>query len=347
MMTSKSFCKRLSSLIFIGLCIIAGYNICNDGTGILNRYISGYIQEPTLHFVKVRYIINNPSKYNAFAFGTSRVGNIDLTKCNEDGIKFYNMYYSEGLPKEWLDDIKIMLKHGVHIKKLLIAMDDVSFRVDPEIHKTQLMRLPYEDNIFSQFHLYVSLLFDKFRDWEYYKADESTGSIYDIYDTGRIFHDYPDCLIEQDVVKHINDKKFNIPTHYEGNRIAVTLEQIREIKEICDKNNIEVIFFIHPIHKTTYLDTNFEEFNTFKKGLAEIVDYIDFSNFNDITTNNYYYYETSHYRPLVGDMIIKKIFNDDGTLPENFGIKVTNENIDNHIAFLKKNRNEYILNISR
>ena len=35
-------------------------------------------------------------------------------------------------------------------------------------------------------------------------------------------------------------------------------------------------------------------------------------------------------------MIIKKIFNDDGTLPENFGIKVTNENIDNHIAFLKK-----------
>ena len=66
MMTSKSFCKRLSSLIFIGLCIIAGYNICNDGTGILNRYISGYIQEPTLHFVKVRYIV-----YIIIKFSTS------------------------------------------------------------------------------------------------------------------------------------------------------------------------------------------------------------------------------------------------------------------------------------
>ena len=80
--------------------------------------------------MKVRYLLENPTKYDAYCFGSSRVGNIDLTKI-EDGHRYYNMTYSEGLPEEWLADVKIMLKHQVTIKRILVGCDDFSFRVDP------------------------------------------------------------------------------------------------------------------------------------------------------------------------------------------------------------------------
>jgi hypothetical protein len=57
---------------------------------------------------------------------------------------------------------------------------------------------------------------------------------------------------------------------------------------------------------------------------------------NSITTNNYYYHETSHYRLEVGALILARIFNDSSVkVPDNFGVLVTKGNIDQHLADLK------------
>ncbi|MGL5355948.1 MAG: hypothetical protein ACRDAQ_05285, partial [Cetobacterium sp.] len=51
--------------------------------------------------------------------------------------------------------------------------------------------------------------------------------------------------------------------------------------------------------------------DVFKKKLLELTDYWDFAELNKFTENNYYWYEASHYRPILGELIFKKIFKDD------------------------------------
>ena len=38
------------------------------------------ITEPNQHYLKVKYVLNYPDKYDSFLFGSSRVGKIDVNK---------------------------------------------------------------------------------------------------------------------------------------------------------------------------------------------------------------------------------------------------------------------------
>ena len=73
--------------------------------------------EPNKNFVKTKYIIRNPNKFNAYILGSSRIGNIPpaLLPSQKDGKKlhWYNMTYSQGLPSEHLLTLETFLKNGV------------------------------------------------------------------------------------------------------------------------------------------------------------------------------------------------------------------------------------------
>ncbi len=323
----KKYVYRLMGMLLVALAFTMGWNYTLDTSGLFNRDFSQKRIDPNQRFVKMRYILSQPQKYNAFCFGSSRVGNIDLEKVS-NGLRFYNMTYTQGLPAEWLSDVQLFVKHGVVVKQILVGLDDFSFRINPEIHKEQWLSIPYTDD--GNMKTYVSYLLRKPKKPD--KQVESKGSIYDIYGTGRPLHPERDEQIEADVQKHLTDTASQKPTRYEGNRIHATIEELRQLKAICDENNIELVFFINPINAVTYRDTNLQEFNEFKYQLAQLTDYYDFSGLNDITTNNYYYYELSHYRPLVGDMIIERLFHGGSN---NFGFYVTKENVAEHIKVLE------------
>lgn len=327
----RKYVVRLMAIVLLALTVSIGWNCMRETSGLFNCDFSVKRLEPNQHFVKMRYILSEPQKYNAFCFGSSRIGNIDLEQVN-NGYRYYNMTYSEGLPAEWLADVQAFIRHGVPVRQIMIGIDDFSFRVDPETHKSQMLRIPYND----EGNISIYLKYFKFyllgTPETHNVLAENKGSIFDIYGTGRPLHPEPDERIEADVEKHLADVQFKKPTHYEGNRIKETISELRQLKEICDAYDIELIVFINPINAVTYRANNMREFNEFKYQLAQITEYYDFSGLNDVTTNNYYYYETSHYRPLVGDMIIKRIFhhgNDD------FGFYVTKENVINHLHELE------------
>jgi hypothetical protein len=161
------------------------------------------------------------------------------------------------------------------------------------------------------------------------------GIIFDVNNTGRMLCRACDELIEKDPEQHMRDEKFSKPTHYEGNNLANTLDAMREIAKIARDHHINLVVFINPIHKTTYLDTNLDQLFAFKKELSVITDYYDFSGLNSITTNNYYYHDTSHYRDMVGDMMMKKMFGyPHVAAPSDFGVLVTRRNVDAHLGKL-------------
>lgn len=322
----KNYVYCLLGIVLAAVLFTMGWNYIFDTSGLFQQDFSKKRIEPNQHFVKVRYILENPEKYDAFCFGSSRVGNIDLLKIN-NGMRYYNMTYSEGLPAEWLSDLEIFLRHGVSVKQVMIGLDEFSFRVAPDTHKAQWLRIPYTED--DKVKAYLSYLLKKPE--KPVKVGDK-GSIYDIYDSGRPLHPEPDAEIEANVERHLNDEKFTKPVGYQGNRIEKTMAELAALKTLCEKNNIELIVFINPINAVTYRSTNLSEFNDFKRQLAALTDYYDFSGLNEITTNNYYYYETSHYRPLVGDKIVNRIFHQDSS---DFGELVTKDTVETHIRRLE------------
>lgn len=348
----KWFFRVLWGIVFIGAGIVF-INCMVDPYGILRDDFSKQFQEPNQNFAKTKFILNHKEKYDSFLFGSSRVIFIDNTKIRNGA--YYNYWYSEGVPKEHLGNIKLLIGSNVRIKNILIGLDDFSYLIPPEIHLTNLLRQPHPLVsgkrmlvFYSEYFMRVTKFIASVRKYVLHNVLKQgrliqNGIVFDVNNTGRMLCRACDELVEKNPEQHMRDEKFSKPTHYEGDNVANTLDAMKEIAKISKDHHINLVVFINPIHKTTYLDTNQDQFITFKKELASITDYYDFSGLNSITTNNYYYHDTSHYRDRVGDMMMKKMFGyPQVAVPPDFGVLVTRRNVDAHvgklIAQIKKGR---------
>jgi len=341
-----SISKKWTISVFLSITIlvaaIVSVNVMVDTYGIFRTDFSRQFVPPNISYVKIKYLLENKSRFDSYVFGSSRVSYINEEKITNG--RYYNMFYAEGVPEEHLANIRFLLKNGVSIKNLMIGLDEFSFVIDPKQHLSSLLVQPYpgvSGKKFQDFYGEYFFRLDKFipelEDYinhNYTKGNSSTQNsvIFDMYGTGRILLPAVDEEIERNVQTHIRDKKFSEPFHRVGDNSTNALAAMREIVSLAKKEGINIIVFINPIHKTTYLDANLNQFAVFKKRLAAITEYYDFSGLNSITTNNYYYYESSHFRLLVGDMMLKTMLGAPKiTVPSDFGFHVTRENIDAHL----------------
>lgn len=320
-------------LFFLG---IISYNFWLDPFGVLNKNMLNQKTEPNQHYLKVKYCIDNPNKYDCFLFGSSRVGKINVEKI-PDSNRWYNFTYSEAIPAETYKDLKILLKNKVRIKKIMIGLDEFSYMVSPELHKNQFLRKPYI-NLFNPYIEYVFLkpnqdIYNEIKNVE--SSDFFTKGSYNIlFGSGSFLPNKKDTFIEKNMLTHLNDTIFNSAywsLNYE-NRINSTIKEINDIITLCRLNKIEVIVFINPIYEITYLKAVENGFFDFYKDLSSLIQFYDFSGITVMTTNRMNYYENSHYRPIIGDSILQEIF----FLKNNPNI-VNNKNVD---FFIEKKHKE-------
>lgn len=338
--------KKWSRLVLIAtaavMLLIASVNVVVDNNGIIRTDFRKQIVEPNRQYIKMKYLLAHPDRFDSFVFGSSRVNSIDITRTPPG--RFYNMTYSEGVPEEHLANIRMMLRHGIRIRHILLGLDDFSSRVDPSRHLSELLRQPHPEisgksmlKFYSEYYIKISRFLsnlDRYITFHYLTGPDHELKKYtfDIYANGRAFCSTCDDDIERDPDTYRKDPKFLDPFHYDGNHIEPALAAIAELKELSRVAGFQLTVFINPIHHTTYLDTDLELFARFKRGLARITDYYDFSGLNSVTRDNYNYYETSHYRPFIGDKMLARMFGSPKVaVPEDFGVLVTSKNVEEHI----------------
>jgi hypothetical protein len=340
-------------VIVLGLGFIAVVNYIIDPYGIFRKDFSYQFIGPNKHYVKTRYVGEHPDRYDCFVFGSSRANNIDVRKI-KDG-RCYNMEYSGGLPREHLDNMKYLVRKGVKIKFAIIALDEVAFQDNPDVHLNQPMRHAYPPVLNEPlFTYYLQYLF-YYYDWKIMKVcardyiKRVRGIIkegpvhYDIFETGQLFSPGEDQAIEKDLLAHANKPEFRRRFRPSDAYMKGVTSDLNRLIEFAQENGIQLKFFIIPLYHTKYLDSGPDELDRFKKALSKMTDFWDFSGLNSITTNKYYYYETWHFRNMVGDMVLSRILgNKDVTVPKDFGIFVTAQNVDNHLQYLKQQMTEYL-----
>lgn len=350
---NKIWVCRLLLFFVCLLVLVTGLNYVLDPFGYFRKDLTKQLLEPNQQFLKVRYTTRDNRSFNSFIFGSSRVGHIDVRKIQSGG-NWYNMTYSEGLPQEHVKNIEYMLKQGIKIDQLLVGLDEFSYSIDPKIHAGQWSKRPFspvlgESEIFCYlkylFHhpdiKVLKTIYDEYRKTHKTKlaGKKTYFSDYDFYVTGQGSNKELDAEIDRDPEKHIRDIKFSEPYRNPYNEVddfsQSCLESLKKLVALSKANGIKLTIFINPIHKTTYLATNHNKLFAFKRELSKITDFYDFSGLNAITKNNYNYYETSHYRPIIGETILRRILNS-GSKYQSFGVLVTSDSVEQHLAMEQK-----------
>lgn len=284
----------------------------SDTYSVIHTDRTHFYTEPNTRVLRMDYLLHHKDKYDSFIFGSSRVASINPLKLKNG--RYYNMTYSEGIPHEHLVNIRLLLKSKVKIKNLLIGLDDFSPQVSFQKHNgqglTKLHYLALEENRLAYLRDYFfrfpqaedrSHIAKKIQQSnEFFMLDVSQQSkMYAIQEDNQYFKSSA----------HLNNPLFKKPIYYVGNERDNTINDIKKIKEICLQNKIDCRFFINPLHHTSYASIDKKSLALFKKALSKTVDYYDFSHFEEISNNNYYWLDTSHYRKIVGDMIIDRMYN--------------------------------------
>lgn len=223
----KKFILRFIVLVCIFLGIIMFINYKIDCYGIFTSDYNKVGQETNNNFIKSKYIIENPEKFDSFIFGSSRVEYIPVE--NLQCGKFYNMTYVQGIPSEWLDTIKTFKENNVNMKNIIIAIDDFSATIFPEEHKNSPNLLSYSDinNNISNIIKYY-LLKNPFDERSKAILKNGRASNVNIEGIGRVVRIDDESFYSSD--DHLNKEMFQRPTilgNYENNRID---EVIREIQ---------------------------------------------------------------------------------------------------------------------
>ncbi|MEI6697061.1 MAG: hypothetical protein WCO13_13465 [Bacteroidota bacterium] len=299
--------------------------------------------EPNKRYMKMMFLKRNPNKFDSFIFGSSRANAIDPGRIPNK--KYFNMTYSNGMPSQHYEDIQELLRNGFKIKNLLIGIDYSSLLENSEILESDLLRKKYPVSFIEKILFYKAYLLNM-PDWEYVKLalKKSTIDRSTLLENGIVNNKMIDSIIDALPLAHLSSVNLSVPSSdYTPNPdIGNNIKQIEKIVQIAKANHINLIVFINPTQSTTYLNFNMDDYLESLKSLSKVTDYYDFSGLNSVAINNMNFYESSHFRKNIGDLIIAKIFNlPKVSIPTDFGRYVTKENVDEDIRLQKQWFEEY------
>jgi hypothetical protein len=165
---------------------------------------------------------------------------------------------------------------------------------------------------------------------------------------GRLVRTNPPSMPMKQVFKtHLQVAYFK--SWYNNYRLSQQqLDAFRTIVETCKQKGITLKVFISPAHATQWEAVRVKDlwsvFETWKREVVKITPVWDFSGYNSITTeplndNMKNYLESSHYFKEIGDLVLNRMFDYQAEkVPADFGILVTSDNVESHLATLRSQR---------
>jgi hypothetical protein len=127
--------------------------------------------------------------------------------------------------------------------------------------------------------------------------------------------------------------------------------KLSELIELSDQNDIFVIFPKYSAESMIKKESGTDMFNQF---IAELVlktnaKVWDFNTINSITNDKYNFDRSGgHFKPKIGKLIFARIFDEKNiTVPADFGILVTKDNINQYIALSNEQRRKWEISHSK
>lgn len=331
----KKFMMKLMLFFLLLAVAVIPFNVAVDPYNVFhgdNLRDNGV--EPNKNYIKTKFVLTHKDDYDSYLFGSSRAGFIDVSGL--PGGTWYNFSYSEGLPKEQYETLQVLISKGEIPKQVYLSIDNISYLVDPAYHENQLYRkaYPYTGSPADKLRFYASYLdtvttIESLPVIQDYSGD-TEGMRNRMYSTG--------CEdLKLDMTFDASNTKAYWADYYKP-RIEEAVEEIRMFKELCDSYDIELTVFTNPLYVTTYERAVDKGYLDFLEELAHVTPFYNFSGYNEISMNQDYYFETSHYTPEAAAVIMDIIENgsdEHAVRAQGFGYYVTEENLDDFMMIIR------------
>ena len=334
----RKYLIKLSILTLLLLGIIVSVSVAIDPYNVFHyEYPVDNGVEANKNFIKTKYLLKNPDKFDSLVFGSSRAGFVDVASL--PGGKYYNLCSSEAVPAEHVNNIKALIKGGFVPKNVLVLMDDISCFVDPSTHENMLYRVPYPSGgLVSHLKFYGKYcdVITNLEALEVIKGYENKDPDY----TTRFREGGSERL--DHVSEFDGTEQEGFWSDYFELRLEECLAEIQELIDLCEEYDIQLYIVTNPLYYKTYARSVENGYLEFLEKLSEITEFYNFSSFSDITMNDRNYYETSHFTAETTKLMMDVVFQgytDEALQKQGFGVKVTGENREEFLNLLKQQVN--------
>lgn len=254
---------------------------------------------------------------------------------------------------EYLAYFKMALATQPRIDRVLLGVDLVAFRAgsasaakagadDPSDFAAANPALLVAGQLLSS-----STLFSSLRTVVYSRLDRQPNSRYD--PQGNLHRENPPGVSTAEATQQHLRSVYIGGWYQPGLRLGDEhFAALAELAQICRERQIDLQVFISPVHAAQWemmrLHGLVPLLDTFKRRLVQITPVWDFSGYNTITAEPFgpdmrHYLESAHYRPEVGDLVMRRIYQGHGAaVPADFGHRLTVDNVEQHIERFRRER---------
>ncbi|MGB6020194.1 MAG: hypothetical protein WBF77_11440 [Sulfurimonadaceae bacterium] len=302
-------------------------------------------------FMKIEFPQENHTKYDAYLFGSSRIGTTapSVIEKHIPNSHFYNLSVSAANMEDYRSHLKYFIEKGYPINTLYLQIDFVDTLIDYghpiDRHLTKKHPDITGDSLTGYYLSYLTLFapFNLRGKLNRNFDDENPKyllekRLYDLEETGTWARLNKESALQSDPDTYIKSvKSFQSPEPKNSyskhlRKYPQIIAAFKDINQLCRSNKIELIVFTTPHNRNMMHGVNIVDAMAFVKDLAKIHDIWYFSGYNSITLDDRNYYESSHYRPHIGSLIAQRIFRGKTKdVPEDFGLLLTSDNIDTFI----------------
>lgn len=129
---------------------------------------------------------------------------------------------------------------------------------------------------------------------------------------------------------------YDAPAFRKPDSTDVDVYRFRKMVDYARGKGVDLKIFVSPVHKRQ-IDLIYEKklgetYERWKRELAKITEYYDFSGPSGICSDDRWWWDSSHIRAEGGTLIFARLAGDpDGIVPADFGYLVTERNVDDHV----------------
>ncbi len=329
----------------------AGLNLLVDPFGVFGDTLLDYpeysmTENPRV--AKIAYLDRNHEKYDSYVIGCSKTSSIPTEALNNYfDANFYNMImYGGDLYDIEMTAKYILENYGAENIVVGIGLEEAkAYNSESDSLKGNLHAKTDPSQTKSAFYfkyLFLNPAYAKNKIKSYTERGYliSSSEVFTA-ETGTYNKSRRDNVRIPKLEKYlVENPDFTSATWYnpipDADKCVSSLERI---KALCEEKGTTLTVIACPVYEKELSCYKLDEVKSYYKKIAEVVDFWNFSGYNDISSDARYFYDSLHFRNCVGDMMIAKIFADTSVwVPDNFGIYTTAENADKAVdmAFAAK-----------
>ena len=356
-MTAKRWIIIFVLIMFVAFGAIAALNVIVDpfsvfGDKLYSWYSYGMTNNPKT--AKFAYVDNRIGQFDAFVVGPSGASGISPVVLEKyTGLRWYNMF-NYGADLDYTERLIEYLVTTHNPKKIILCLPVVSARsygreVTGLTNDQPLTPLWRSRFVFAN-PKYATRKMEQAGKRSYFQTgidvfDDVTGTYNKTRRDAEAIGDM-DSYIE---ANSLFAKLWFAPMNLEA--IDETVAAVESIIAICAKSGTELTITTMPLIAKNAKAYNSENVLEFYQRISELTGFWDFS-VSSISYDTRYFYDLTHFRHSVGDMMLARMFGDESLyVPDDLGIWVTPDNaaatagLFTSIDELTPSADDYTLNI--